>query len=107
MTIPDIATPSGRRAWAFLAIVGGCMTMTVFAAAGVYIVRANAGLSFWLALAAHVQIVIGMTALAALFVKRHIGITRDGVRIEDHAEVAEAAQEVAEAAVEKAGEFRG
>lgn len=86
MILPEIATPEGRRAFAFLAIVGGCCVMTLFAAAGVYIVRANAGLSFWLALAAHVQILVGMTALAALFVKRHIAVTRDGVTINDQAE---------------------
>ena len=83
MIIPTITTPDGRRAWAFLAIVAGCMTMTAFAAIGVYLVRGSIGMSFWLALAAHGQVLVGMTALAALFVKRSIEVTRDGVKIND------------------------
>lgn len=83
MNLPPITTPDGRRAWAFLAILGGCVTMTIFAAVGVYIVRKDAGLSFWLALAAHAQIALGLTAFTALFVKRSISVTKDGVSIED------------------------
>lgn len=76
-------TPDGRRATAFLAILGGSIVMTIFAAVGVYIVRKDAGLSFWLALAAHAQIALGLTAFTALFVKRSISAGRDGVKIED------------------------
>lgn len=82
--IPDLTTPDGRRAWAFLAILGGCMTFTVFAAVGVYLVRNVAGFSFWLALAAHGQALVGMTALSALLVKRTVRAGRDGVEISDH-----------------------
>ena len=57
--------------------------MTVFAAFGVYIVRKDAGLSFWLALAAHAQITLGLSAFTALFVKRSISVGKDGVTIED------------------------
>lgn len=57
--------------------------MTLFAAFGVYVVRKDAGLSFWLAIAAHVQIMLGLTAFTALFVKRSISAGRDGVKIED------------------------
>ena len=85
MTMPDIMTHDGRRAWAFAAIVGGCVVFTVFAAVGVYLVRNDAKLAFYLALAAHAQILIGMTALAALFVKRTVKAGRDGVEISDHA----------------------
>lgn len=83
MTLPDILTHDGRRAWAFAAIVGGCVTFTVFAAVGVYLVRNDAKLAFYLALAAHAQILVGMTALAALFVKRTVKAGRDGVEISD------------------------
>jgi len=79
----DLTTPDGRRAAAFAAILGGCFTMTVFAAFGVYIVRKDAGLSFWLALAAHAQITLGLSAFTALFVKRSISVGKDGVTIED------------------------
>lgn len=77
-------TPDGRRALAFVAIVLGCAVMTGFAAVGVWLVRGNAGLSFWLALAAHAQILTGLTALGALLVKRNVRIGRDGVEVSDH-----------------------
>lgn len=83
MKLPSIETPDGRRAWAFAAIVGGCITMTLFAAIGVYLVRGSAGLSFWLAVAAHGQIAIGMTGLLALFVRRSVKVSRDGLEIDD------------------------
>jgi hypothetical protein len=83
MKLPPILTPDGRRAWAFLALLGGSIVMTVFAAAGVYIVRKDSGLSFWLAMAAHVQIIVGMTGFGALLYKRTIKAGRDGVEISD------------------------
>lgn len=76
-------TPGGRRAAAFTALLGGCVIMTVFAAIGVYLVSGNATYSFYLALAAHAQIMLGLTAFTALFIKRHISLGKDGVRIED------------------------
>jgi hypothetical protein len=87
MKLPPILTPDGRRAWAFLALLGGCAVMTVFAAIGVYIVRNDSGLSFWLAMAAHVQIMLGLTGFTALFVKRTIRAGKDGVEIEDKEDV--------------------
>jgi hypothetical protein len=87
MKLPPILTPDGRRAWAFLALLGGCAVMTVFAAIGVYIVRNDSGLSFWLAMAAHVQIMLGLTGFTALFVKRTIKAGKDGVEIEDKDDV--------------------
>jgi ABC-type multidrug transport system permease subunit len=83
MKLPTIMSHDGRRAYAFAAILGGCIVMTLFAAVGVYLVSGNAGLSFWLALAAHAQILVGMTLLGALFVKRQIKAGRDGVEITD------------------------
>jgi hypothetical protein len=84
--LPPILTPDGRRAWAFLALLGGSIVMTVFAAIGVYIVRKDSGLSFWLAMAAHVQIIVGMTGFGALLYKRTIKAGRDGVEISDQGE---------------------
>lgn len=82
----DLKTPDGRRAAAFMAILMGCVTMTLFAAAGVYLVSGNARYSFWLAIAAHVQILVGLTAFSALFVKRTIKAGKDGVEISDQAD---------------------
>ena len=80
----NLETPDGRRAAAFAAILGGCVVMTLFAAVGVYLVSGNVQLSFWLAIAAHVQILVGLTGLIALFVKRSFKVGRDGVEISDN-----------------------
>lgn len=82
---PSLVTHDGRRAWAFAALLGGCVVMTVFAAAGVWLVRGNVGLSFWLALAAHAQILVGLTMFGALFVRRTIKVDRTGIEISDQA----------------------
>ena len=87
MSLPTLLTPDHRRAWAFAAIMGGCVTMTLFAAVGVWLVSGNARYSFYLALAAHGQILVGLTALAAQFVKRTIKAGRGGIEISDSAEV--------------------
>lgn len=81
---PDIATADGRRAWSFLAICGGCMVFTVFAAVGVYQVRHVPGLSFWLALAAHLQVLVGLLALGWTLGRRMRGrVGRDGFEFDD------------------------
>lgn len=89
-----LLTPEGRRAAAFGAVLGGCVVMTLFAAVGVYLVSGNAKYSFWLAIAAHAQILVGMTGLIAMFVKRHIKVGRDGVEVSDHADSVTATAEV-------------
>lgn len=66
---PSLSTPDGRRAWAFVAIVGGSIVFTMFAAVGVYIVRGDIKLSFYLALAAHGQVIVGLLGLATMFNK--------------------------------------
>lgn len=99
MAFPSIANSDGRKAWAFAAICTGCAVMTVFAAVGVYIVRKDTQLSFYLALAAHAQILVGLTALGAQFVKRSIKVSATGIDISD---AGEAAQVVADAAQTKA-----
>lgn len=82
--MPSIETHDGRRAFAFFAILGGCVVMTVFAAVGVYLVRGNPGLSFWLAIAAHVQIFVGMGALGWFAGRRMVtSISRNGVTTDD------------------------
>ena len=79
----NLWTPDGRRAAAFAALLGGCGVMTVFAAIGVWLVSGNATYSFYLALAAHAQIMLGLTAFTALFVKRSIKAGKDGIEITD------------------------
>lgn len=82
--IPPIETQEGRRSWALLALVGGAVVFTCFAAVGVWLVRESAGMSFWLAVLAHAQVFVVLAALGALLVKRTIKISRDGAEITDH-----------------------
>ena len=84
MKLPPIETHEGRRASAFFAILGGCVVMSLFAAVGVYLVSGDAKLSFWLAIAAHVQILVGMTALGWAMGRRMLAeVSKDGVKIND------------------------
>ena len=84
MKFPDISTHDGRRAWSFLAIVGGCMVFTALIIWSVWMIRDHAGFVFWLALAAHVQVLVGMTALGWQMGRRLMAsASRDGVTIDD------------------------
>lgn len=84
MRVPGILTPDHRRAWAFAAIVGGCAVFTVFAAVGVWLVSGNARYTLILALAAHLQILVGMSALGFVLGRRvSIDVTKDGAKIVD------------------------
>lgn len=80
----SILTPDGRRAWAFAAICGGCAVFTVFAAVGVWLVRGNELYALILALAAHLQILVGMTALGWTLGRRmQLEATRSGAKLSD------------------------
>lgn len=86
MRFPPLDTHDGRRAWAFLAIWGGAAVFTLFAAYGVWLVRNSPHFSFWLALAAHGQVLVGMTALGWAMGRRvNIEASRDGIGISDQA----------------------
>ena len=87
MRLPDIATHDGRRAWAFLAIMGGSMVFTAIIIWSVWMLRGHVGFVFWLALAAHAQVLVGMTALGWQMGRRLLAsATRDGVTIDDKGE---------------------
>lgn len=103
----SLMTPDGRRAWAFAAIVGGCVVFTAFAGWGVYLLKDRSNYTFYLALAAHAQLLVGMTALGALLVKRTIKVGRQGVEISDDVPVTpkEGAQAAAGAAQQVADEL--
>lgn len=85
--LPYIHTHDGRRALAFLAIVGGCMVFTLVIAINTYMLRNNAGFLFWLAMAAHAQVFLGMTALG-WFAGRRIEVSagKSGLMIDDKTE---------------------
>jgi hypothetical protein len=60
------------------------MVFTVFAAAGVYIVRDNAHYAFMLALAAHGQVLVGMTAMGWVLGRRvDLRVTKDSLEVDD------------------------
>jgi len=87
MKLPPVDTHDGRRAFAFFAILGGCVVMTLFAAAGVYLVSGDTKLSFWLAIAAHIQILVGMTAMGWAMGRRvQIDVSKDGAKLNDQGE---------------------
>jgi hypothetical protein len=82
--IPPIETHDGRRAWAFIAIWGGCVVFTIFAAVAVWLVSGNALYSLYLGLAAHVQVLVGMTAIGwALGRRVKFDAGKDGVKLDD------------------------
>ena len=80
----DLWTPDGRRAAAFAAILGGCICMTAFAAVAVWLVSGSTMYSLILGLAAHFQILVGMTALGwALGRRMQLEVSKDGGKISD------------------------
>jgi len=82
--IPPIETHDGRRAWAFIAIWGGCVVFTIFAAVAVWLVSGNALYSLYLGLAAHAQVLVGMTAIGwALGRRVKFDAGKDGVKLDD------------------------
>jgi lysylphosphatidylglycerol synthetase-like protein (DUF2156 family) len=83
---PSIMSADGRRAWAFAAIVGGCVVFTGFAAAAVWQLRAQPFYLLVLGLAAHVQILVGMTALGWTLGRRlQLDVNKRGARMSDRA----------------------
>lgn len=82
--VPPIDTHDGRRAWAFLAICGGAMAFSVFIWVGLYLLRDHPGFIFWLAICAHLQVLVGMTALGWAMGRRVvINVTKDGATVDD------------------------
>lgn len=74
-----LLTGDGRRAWAFLALLGASGVMTGFAAFAMWLVRANPTYVLWLGFAAHVQLFVCITGFMAMFVKRDVsGNIKDG-----------------------------
>jgi hypothetical protein len=85
--LPDISTHDGRRAYAFLAIMGGAMVFSLFIWIALWLVREHHGFVFYLALAAHAQVLVGMTALGWAMGRRlQLSGGKDGVTINDQHE---------------------
>lgn len=72
-----------RKNLALWLIFGGAAVMTIYAAAVLWLVHLIPQYAFWLGIAAHVQIVLVLTALAAQLVKRRVSVGKDGFSIND------------------------
>lgn len=81
---PDILTPDGRRAWAFIALIGASLTFTCFIAWGLWHLAAHVRETFWLAIAAHVQLFLVIGAFSWVLGRRMlVTASRDGATIDD------------------------
>lgn len=84
MRPPSILTPDGRRAWAFIALVGAGMIFTLFAGWAVWNLRTHASFSFYLGVLAHGQIFMVLGALSWVLGRRMLAsVSRDGATIDD------------------------
>lgn len=84
MKLPPITTHDGRRGWAFIAISGGAMAFSVLIWVSLYLLRDHPGFIFWLAIAAHAQVLVGMTALGWAMGRRvSITVSKDGATVDD------------------------
>lgn len=82
--IVDPARSDRRRDLGLLALFGGGIAMTAYAAYALWLVRDNASFVFWLGLSALALVAITLTGFAALIVKRTIRLSKDGLEISDH-----------------------
>lgn len=68
-----LMTPEGRRGWAVI-LCGGCgVIMTALAYWGMYLNRGSPAYTFWLATEAMAIILVVISAITGLLVKRNIG----------------------------------
>ncbi|ASK88452.1 hypothetical protein [Sphingorhabdus sp. SMR4y] len=84
MNLDMINTDNGRRAFSFIAICGGCAVFTVFVFISLWLLRGSPSFVFWLALAAHAQILLGMSALGWALGRRMLfSVTKNGATVDD------------------------
>lgn len=76
-------TSDKRRDYALLALVGGSIAMTGFAGASLWLVQAFAYYAFWMGMFALAIILVCLTALGGLLVKRQINLSKTGISIND------------------------
>jgi hypothetical protein len=84
MKLPDIMTPDGRRAWAFIALFGSALVFTIFIAWGLWHLRDQVRETFWLAMMAHAQLFMVIGGFTWVLGRRMlVSATRDGATIDD------------------------
>lgn len=109
MPFPSLATPEGRRFWAFFVMLGASFVFTCFAAVGVWLVSGNVLYSLILALAAHIQLFVCIGAFGWVMGRRiTLEAGRDGMKFGDSDSEAlkEAVQAPATAAQETADDIK-
>lgn len=79
----DLRNPETRKAAAFVVMFGGSITMTVYAVAVLVMVRSNLLHTFWLGIAAHVQLFALLAGFIGFNIRRKISAGRDGVDYDD------------------------
>lgn len=85
MRFPSIETHDGRRALSFLAIMGGAMVFSLFIWIALYLLRNHEVFIFYLAVAAHVQVLVGMTAMGWAMGRRvNVSAGKDGIKLDDN-----------------------
>lgn len=82
MLSPEAASDR-RRDWALAIVSGGAMAMTLIAVASLWFVRGNPTLAFYLGLAAQVNVVVALTGILALLVKRRVSLSKSQINISD------------------------
>lgn len=82
--LPSLSTVEGRRFWSFLVVLGACFVFTAFAAVGVWLVSRNELYTLILALAAHLQLFVGMGVFSVVLGRRmSMEAGRDGFKYKD------------------------
>ncbi len=82
-----------RRYLAILFIAGGSIAMTGMVFVIIPMIAGNAGLLFWIAIAAMILIGLQQTGFIALIAKRSISISRDKITVNDE-EIRDKADEI-------------
>lgn len=96
--LPSLLTTDGRKAWSFIALMGASGIFTLMASWAYWHVRKDVDSTFYLGLAAHMQLFAVIAVFGAQFVRRIIKAGKDGIEISDSLDAPAAAQKVADEA---------
>lgn len=73
-----------RRDWALYTVIVAGGLMVLFSTIGLFHVRTQPNYTFYLSLAAMVNLMVVITGLLGLLVKRSLVVSRTGIEIKDH-----------------------
>lgn len=80
----SMLTPDGRRAWAFLALIGASLVFTALICWGLWHLRDQVHETFWLAILAHAQLFMVLGGFTWVLGRRMlVTASRDGATIDD------------------------